>query len=585
MKWSDKVKYQGKTLNRGTLAIFTAMNTILQQSPRYGREKENVTLVQGSYNGTVSASAGTHNGGGAYDITNFNYKNRVKVLRILGTATWYRPTIKNLWSAHIHGIVCGDGSASKGALGQVTAYYNGRNGLANNAKDPDWRPKVLPILFVAPWDDRGKPGPMYFTKDQARYEEPNTKGKKQGTSKKGDLFTVVAVVNVKGELWAINPHGDCVPKASLTAKKPVKPSLPATTPFIAEWRVTKSGKWGLDGPGGKQKYERAAGYHLYTVAKATVNGVQWYVTEANTWYDADHLVPWIEPGVPEKKPDPTPKSVTLNIGTINVIRWRLGTKNERGVGSFKKGLDYKDRVPGFVKMREAMGVSMFSTTESGQYKDADAITAKLGKEWANFLHGDNAGDLTAAIHWHTPKRKVLSKGKFTTAGSHHNWATWGLFQDIKSGVIFLHAATHLNHESRSSGATPSAADTLRGQQTKALIKKSKEIAADAAKKYGVKNVPIVFSGDFNSDKDDKHDLVGEEMKAAGYEDAEVLAETKTGPTTTYPNLPGYTPSPRRFDRFFVPKGTPVKWMRTVEGPPYTDHNGVSIQVTLTNEGA
>src|SRR5690606_15293953 len=105
----------------------------------------------------------------------------------------------------------------------------------------------------------------------------------------------------------------------------------------------------------------------------------------------------------------------------------------------------------------------------------------------------------------------------------------------------------------------------------------------AAKDHGLRDVPIIFSGDFNQDNDDNFDFVGDEMFKAGFEDAEVLALTKEGPDSTYPIIPPFAPSHCRFDRLFVPKGTHVGWMRTVVGPPNTDHNGVSINVTLTNE--
>lgn len=644
-KWSARVKRQGKTLNAGAAARLDAINVILQNSPHYGREKEDITLMQGGYNkGGVSASAGTHDGGAVWDSTAYNWKNRSWVSRILGGTGNRRPAIRGVWADHIHDVTCGDGTASSGAKKQVTAYYNGRNGLANNGKDIDKRPKVLPILFVAPWDSRGKPGKYYLTKSETMRDQPASSGASRGTVAKGSLFTVAAVVNVKGTLWAVNIHGNCVPKSSLTTKKPNP--LPEVEPFDAVWRVTKNGKWGYDAPGGNKKYERAAGYKLFTTGRATVNGKPWYVTRHGTWYDAQHLVVWVDQEQPDPGPHPIEDtktyrveadgglwglahpgsgnekkvlrkngstlkakaqitldngetwiqgtdgfwssaeylsadvSVTMNIGTINVIRWRLGQTNPRKVSTFKKGLDYEDRVPGLVQMRRDMGVSMYSTTESGQYRDADLLSQADGDGWKNFLHGD-AGDLTMAIHWHDPKRNRLESGKYATYGSHHNWATWGLFQDRASGVIFLHPATHLHHTKRGNDA-PTEGDKIRREQAKVLVSKAQALAKDFEKKYGVNRIPIIFSGDFNQDNDDSFDYVGDVMADAGFADAEVLAQTKSGPDTTYPNIPPHLPSHRRFDRLFVPIGTKVAWMRTIEGPPYTDHNGVSIQVTLSN---
>lgn len=106
-------------------------------------------VVQGSYNGGgVSASAGTHDGGGAIDLSVRGLgdlkrkKWIVKQGRLAGFAAWYRPTIPNLWTEHIHAIAIGDKELSDGARRQVSAYYAGRNGLANNAVDPDPRVKI-----------------------------------------------------------------------------------------------------------------------------------------------------------------------------------------------------------------------------------------------------------------------------------------------------------------------------------------------------------------------------------------------------------------------------------------------------------
>lgn len=220
MAFSDKVKYQGRTVNRGTRDMMIAANKMLA-SDHFGGEKGDLTLVQGSYSGGVSASAGTHNGGAAIDITPFNWKNREKVFRLLGMAMWNRPTLRGVWSQHLHGIVCGDGSASRGAKQQVSAYYKRRNGLANNGPDAGYKMLVFP-LFVSTEKAAGKPGVRYLTKNFESREQPTTKAKSRGVVKKGAKFTVVAVVNANGTYWAVNPDGRFVPSSALTTKAPAK---------------------------------------------------------------------------------------------------------------------------------------------------------------------------------------------------------------------------------------------------------------------------------------------------------------------------------------------------------------------------
>ena len=108
-----------------------------------------LNVVQGSYNqGGVSASAGTHDGGGAVDIsvrnlTNKQKKAAVHTLREVGFAAWYRDSSQGPWSDHIHAIAIGDPEMSAGAASQVRAYFAGLNGLASQG--PDDGPKFDPI--------------------------------------------------------------------------------------------------------------------------------------------------------------------------------------------------------------------------------------------------------------------------------------------------------------------------------------------------------------------------------------------------------------------------------------------------------
>src|SRR5699024_4966479 len=108
--------------------------------------------TQGGYNaGGVTASAGTHDGGGAVDIdvrgmSRATINKIVNSLRKSGWAAWYRPYIANLWIAHIHAIQLGNARASSGAKHQIREYKAGRNGLANYGPDTHWRPKKIKAL-------------------------------------------------------------------------------------------------------------------------------------------------------------------------------------------------------------------------------------------------------------------------------------------------------------------------------------------------------------------------------------------------------------------------------------------------------
>lgn len=232
--WSTRSTYQNKAVNEGTKEILAALNKLVRSSA-FGSEKEDVSMMQGGYNkGGVAASAGTHDGGGAFDLSPFNWKNRVKALRILGCASWHRPHNWDLrgGSEHIHTIVAGDGTASAGAKSQVVDYDADRNGLANRAKDADWRPKSLPILFHLP---AGTDLAVRYAKSATKmYDQPNTKGASKGTLAKGAKFTPVAMVKVGASYWVINVDGKCVLDSAVTKTKPgpAKPNILKTTAGI-----------------------------------------------------------------------------------------------------------------------------------------------------------------------------------------------------------------------------------------------------------------------------------------------------------------------------------------------------------------
>lgn len=128
----QRVQFRGVTLNTRTRDMILAVEYLTGIT---------LVLTQGSYNaGGVTASAGTHDGGGAVDIrakdlTTAQRKKVVLAMRQVGFAAWLRLAIKDLWPVHIHGIAKNDGDLSRGAAGQVTDYINGRNGLANNGPD------------------------------------------------------------------------------------------------------------------------------------------------------------------------------------------------------------------------------------------------------------------------------------------------------------------------------------------------------------------------------------------------------------------------------------------------------------------
>lgn len=98
-----------------------------------------LSFSQGSYSTSVSASAGTHDGGGALDIringfSSATADNVVKALRMAGFAGWRRG-VNDSFPPHIHAIAIGDKRATPVAKNQVTEYRSGGDGLVGSRGD------------------------------------------------------------------------------------------------------------------------------------------------------------------------------------------------------------------------------------------------------------------------------------------------------------------------------------------------------------------------------------------------------------------------------------------------------------------
>lgn len=126
------VTFSGRTVNQRTRDMLVEAQSILGYD---------IVVTQGSYNaGGVGASAGTHDGGGAVDVSvsalsTTQRWETVKALRTVGFAAWLRTPDQGDWPYHIHGIAVGDTDLPTSARNQVADYYVGKNGLASHAAD------------------------------------------------------------------------------------------------------------------------------------------------------------------------------------------------------------------------------------------------------------------------------------------------------------------------------------------------------------------------------------------------------------------------------------------------------------------
>ena len=135
-----RVDVNGETLNQRTLAMLAHAQNL------YGGEIDltGYALTQGSYTSAVSASFGTHAGGGAVDLSVMragtytvlwdDIPSLLYALRAAGFAAWLREygELHPDSPIHIHAIAIGDKELSPAAQDQLTGpagYFRGSNGL------------------------------------------------------------------------------------------------------------------------------------------------------------------------------------------------------------------------------------------------------------------------------------------------------------------------------------------------------------------------------------------------------------------------------------------------------------------------
>lgn len=141
----DKVKFGGETVDRRTAAMLTEAQRVANlKDPSIGKFK----LSQGCFCHSVAASAGTHDGPGAFDMMTSGYSSEQKdiigmALREVGFASWRRLPSQGPWGEHWHGIAIGTKGLPSIAAGQVKSYYAGRDGLRGNRVDDQPRPDKI----------------------------------------------------------------------------------------------------------------------------------------------------------------------------------------------------------------------------------------------------------------------------------------------------------------------------------------------------------------------------------------------------------------------------------------------------------
>lgn len=108
----------------------------------------------GSYQTDTEASAGTHAGGGAIDISTVGYtmeqRDKIeRVARLVGLQiAWERDRISGLWTWHIHALDPQCPNLSSEARTQCIEFGNGGDGLVGTKPDPGIRTNATSLMRI-----------------------------------------------------------------------------------------------------------------------------------------------------------------------------------------------------------------------------------------------------------------------------------------------------------------------------------------------------------------------------------------------------------------------------------------------------
>jgi hypothetical protein len=123
-------------------------------------------LLQGCFNTTVSASAGTHDRTSVVDaeILGMSWAQAQRFMREQGWAAWWRTPAQGFSAQHLHCVSLGYGTAPVGVYvpGQVDDYLQHKTGLVSHAHDPSWfPPNIAATVFdYAAWQkEQDMPSP------------------------------------------------------------------------------------------------------------------------------------------------------------------------------------------------------------------------------------------------------------------------------------------------------------------------------------------------------------------------------------------------------------------------------------------
>lgn len=173
-------------------------------------------IRQGSYHSGTTASGGTHDGGGAVDLSikgldEDQVDALLVALRGRGCAAWHRTPDQGDWGPHVHAIDSGDTDVSDEADWQVSEYAAGRNGLASRGTDDG--PPIRPLQPYTYREDDMTPDDVWEEKLPATPFSAGVKEALGDTTPDDDVQAGAALVNLTARVQRLETTINRIAKA------------------------------------------------------------------------------------------------------------------------------------------------------------------------------------------------------------------------------------------------------------------------------------------------------------------------------------------------------------------------------------
>jgi endonuclease/exonuclease/phosphatase family metal-dependent hydrolase len=268
---------------------------------------------------------------------------------------------------------------------------------------------------------------------------------------------------------------------------------------------------------------------------------------------------------------------------VNVVTYNLCGQDHCRTGAEKNRIKaWSTRKPYAGKIARSTGADLIATQESG-HSDTKFITQLPGYSEGAYLSAKS-------IFYKTSRFTSLDSGTITLDKANKRYAVWNEFLDKSTRTPFYFVDPHLEPYKGKK------LDDLRYAQTKVLI------AAIAAE--NTKHLPVIYAGDFNSNKDNAdqskyaggYDAPLKAFKAVGIPDAITIAADLLH--TVFNSANQAINPPYKYgdhvDHIYVSPGVRVNKLSVVLGPnaatgsesfryatPFaSDHNPVQANVTV-----